>query len=93
VLAGQKILILIQHYLRLLAQAFRNKKVDKMNENYNFFMGVDLSPYAGEWIAICENKIVSHGTDVKEVFKKAKNSCPGKKPLLTNVPTEETMIL
>ena len=63
-----------------------------MENNYEFFMKVDLSQYIGKWIAICDNKIVSSGQDPKEVFKKAKNLFPKQRPLLTKVPEKETMI-
>lgn len=63
-----------------------------MEKNYEFFMKTDLSRYIGKWIAICNEKIVSSGDNPKEVFTKAKNLCPGHKPLLTKVPEKETMI-
>lgn len=36
--------------------------------------------YIGEWIAICGQKIVSHGKNVKKVFEEAKKSVPQKDP-------------
>ena len=63
-----------------------------MNENYQFFMKTDINPYIGQWIAICKQKIVAHGKDVKKVFKEAKEKCPRERPLLTRVPDKETMI-
>ena len=61
-------------------------------DNYQYFMQTDLADYSGEWIAICNKKIVSHNIDVKKVFSEAKKKCPDSRPLLTRVPTEETMI-
>jgi len=61
-------------------------------DNYQFFMKTNIDQYIGQWIAICQQKIVSHGTDVKKVFKEAKQKCPRDKPLLTRVPEKETMI-
>jgi hypothetical protein len=55
-------------------------------------MKTNIDQYIGQWIAICQQKIVSHGTDVKKVFKEAKQKCPRDKPLLTRVPEKETMI-
>lgn len=63
-----------------------------MDKNYNFFMKANLSPYIGEWVAICNRNIVSHGKDVKKVFKEAKEKCPKERPLLTKVPEKDTMI-
>lgn len=63
-----------------------------MDKNYNFFMKTSIDQYVGEWIAICDQKIVAHGKDVKTVFKQAKDKCPKERPLLTRVPDKETMI-
>ena len=41
--------------------------------NYQFFMKTNVDKFIGQWIAICDLKIVSHGKDVKKVFKEAKS--------------------
>jgi hypothetical protein len=64
-----------------------------MDKNYDAFMKMNLSPYLGEWIAVCENRIVAHGKKVKDVFYEAKSNCPGKRPFIAKVPGKETMIL
>jgi hypothetical protein len=56
-------------------------------------MKADVEPYIDEWIAIADDKIVSHGKNVKEVLKDAEKKHPGKKFLVTRVPGKETMIL
>ncbi len=63
-----------------------------LEKNYHYFMDADVSPYIGEWIAILENKIISHGRNLKEVVRIANNISKGKKFLLARVPSEETMI-
>lgn len=63
-----------------------------MDKNYQFFMKTNVDNYIGKWIAICNQKIVSYGTDAKKVFKEAKEKCPSERPLLTKVPDKETMI-
>ncbi len=60
--------------------------------NYEFFMEADVSRYIGEWVAVCEERIVAHGHDIKEVTKTAVKACKGKKFLLARVPDRETMI-
>ena len=55
-------------------------------------MKTNLDNYIGQWVAICEQKIVAHGKDAKKVFKEAKEKCPKERPLLTRVPDKETMI-
>lgn len=62
-------------------------------DNYTVFMNTDLSPFIGEWVAICEGKIVSHDVSLKRAFEAAKDKCHNKKPLMTKVPTADTMIL
>ena len=63
-----------------------------MNANYQFFMKENVNGYIGQWIAICNKKIVSHGKDAKKVFKEAKQKCPKEKTFLTRVPDKESMI-
>ncbi|MBU0536456.1 MAG: succinyl-CoA synthetase subunit alpha [Nanoarchaeota archaeon] len=63
-----------------------------MDKNYQFYMKTNINKYVGQWVAICNQKIVSHGENVKKVFKEAKKKCPAERPLLTKVPDKETMI-
>lgn len=60
--------------------------------NYYFFMKTNVDQYIGQWIAICHEKMISHGKDVKKVFQEAKQKCPKEKPLLIRVPEKKTMI-
>lgn len=60
--------------------------------NYQYFMEADISEFIGEWIAVCKNKIISHGKNLKEVVEHAKIISPGKKFLLARVPSKEAMI-
>ena len=60
--------------------------------NYQYFMDVDVSSFIGQWIAICENKIIAHGKNLKEVAEQARRVLQGKKFLLARVPSQETMI-
>jgi hypothetical protein len=64
----------------------------KIDKNYQFFMKTNVDQYIGEWVAICNQKIVSHGKDVKKVFAEAKKKYPRENPLLTRVPEKESMI-
>lgn len=63
-----------------------------MDKNYQFFMKTNVDNYIGQWIAICNQKIISHGTNAKKVFQEAKEKCPSVRPLLTKVPDKDTMI-
>lgn len=63
-----------------------------MDKNYQFFMKTNIDSYIGEWIVICNKKIVAHGRDVKKVFREVKEKYPKERPLITRVPDKETMI-
>jgi len=60
--------------------------------NYQYFMELDISSFVGQWIAICEDKIIANGKNLKEVAERAKKNSLGKKFLLARVPSQETMI-
>jgi len=62
------------------------------NASYDFFLKTDLDKYKGEWITICDNQIISHGNNLKEIVEEAKKKCGNKKFLIAKVPSEETMI-
>ncbi len=61
-------------------------------QNYQYFMETDVSRYIGEWIAVCENKIIAHGRNIKKVVEEAKINSKGKNFLLAKVPSKEAMI-
>jgi hypothetical protein len=63
-----------------------------LEQNYEVYLNTNLNQYLGEWVAICNNKVVSHGKNAKKVFEEAQEKNPGKKPLLTKVPSKETLI-
>ncbi|MGV8141332.1 MAG: DUF5678 domain-containing protein [Candidatus Woesearchaeota archaeon] len=62
------------------------------NDNYTAIMGMNLSEYSGKWIAVCNKEIVSSGDNIKKVLGEARNKCPKQTPLVTKVPSGETMI-
>ncbi len=66
---------------------------ERMTGNYDYFMGLDVSPYIGNWVAICDEKVVAHSKSFKEVNAEAKEKCGRSKPFIAMVPTDETMIL
>lgn len=69
----------------------RNKK--KNSSNYDFFIKTDTSSYKGEWIAIAKNKIVAHGQDAEDVYKKAVKKMGNNDISLAKVPDEQMLIL
>jgi len=69
------------------------KSTKKAQSNYEFFIQSDTSPYKGEWIAIADKKIVSHGIDAQVVYKEAKQKLPSAQVSLAKVPDKQVLIL
>ena len=55
-------------------------------------LGLDLSSFSGEWVAIEGGRIIAHGERIKSVYSKISADRVGK-VLFTKVPGNETMIL
>lgn len=68
-------------------------KVIQISPNYNFYIKTDTSTYQGEWIAIAKKRIVAHGKDAEEVYKKATKKFKNEEVSLAKVPKEQTLIL
>lgn len=52
-----------------------------------------IAKYEGEYVAIIEDKIISHGKDVKKVYREAKERFPKKVVFLGQVPRKGALIL
>lgn len=60
---------------------------------YNeFYADADLSRYAGEWVAIIENKVVAHGKNLSKILKEAKKENPRKTPFVAKIPIREILL-
>ncbi|MDD5163915.1 MAG: DUF5678 domain-containing protein [Candidatus ainarchaeum sp.] len=59
---------------------------------YEIYANIDLSIYAGEWVAMIAGAVVAHGKNVKELLKQAKEKHPGKTPFIAKVPSKEILI-
>jgi hypothetical protein len=53
----------------------------------------DLGKYAGKWIAVVGDDIVAIDETGSDVFKKAKEKYPDRKPFIMKVPRNEVMLL
>jgi len=62
-------------------------------KNQDVFMEMNLSPFIGKWVAICDDKVVASSPTFRETFNEAKRLCPGKHPLVAMVPSNENLIL
>ena len=69
------------------------KPIKLTSSNYDFFIKTDTSPYKGEWIAIAKNKIIAHGQDAENVYKKAVKKAGNKDVSLAKVPNEQMLVL
>ena len=57
-----------------------------LEKNFNYFLNNDFLEYQdGEWVAIYNNKVISHGLVLKEVIEKAKKIVPISKILLSKI--------
>lgn len=63
-----------------------------MADPYAYYIEADLSAYTGEWVAIVNDKVVSHSRDIKEAYREAKEKYPDKRPVLAKVPEKEALI-
>jgi hypothetical protein len=43
------------------------------SEDYDWYIKTDLSKYAGEWIAIVNQRVAAHSTGISDVVAKTKN--------------------
>ena len=64
-----------------------------MDKSYEFFLQLKVSPYADEWIAIVDEKVVAHGKEVKKVLAEAQHAYPRSRPLIAKIPGRQAMIL
>ncbi len=60
---------------------------------YATYMGLDLSSYTGQWIAIVGEKVIAHGKDAKKTYDEAKKAAGNKQIFITVVPEKGAMIL
>jgi len=51
---------------------------------------IDLSSYIGQWVVICDNKVVAHDKDLTKISKKV-SKCK-RSPTITKIPKNNTLI-
>ncbi len=51
---------------------------------------VDFSGYLGEWVVVCNNKVVAHNKDINKIEKDIKG-CKTE-PVIAKIPKSETLI-
>lgn len=60
--------------------------------NFESLSEEDISKYAGEWIAIVDNKVIVHGKSFKEVYEFVKEKYPKERPLIGKLPEASPVI-
>lgn len=60
-------------------------------DNYESFISMDLNKFVGEWVAIDNNKVISHGKNLKIVYNEAKKFV--KTPFITKIRTSAIKLL
>lgn len=57
--------------------------------NYDYFVNADTSKYSGEWIALADRKVIAHGKDAQEVYRRAQKNAKGKDISLAKAPDQQ----
>ena len=60
--------------------------LDALNRDHEWLCRMDLAPFAGEWIAVLEQKILASDVDIEALMKKLEALGLRGKPLLFKVP-------
>ena len=68
-------------------------KMHKHSSNFEFFINNDWSKYAGKWVAICDNKVISKNEKLDLVLKEAKIRCKKHTPTFTKIPDKDSSLL
>lgn len=61
--------------------------------NFDSLSEEEVSKYAGEWVAIINDKIVIHSKSFKEVYEFIKKNYPNEKPLMGRLPEAIPVVL
>jgi hypothetical protein len=65
----------------------------RMKEEYDFYMTMDLTPYPGEWIAICGREVIAHAKSFGEAYDRAISICGVKRPLMAKVHANDEYLM
>ncbi|GBE20545.1 MAG TPA: hypothetical protein ENG87_02420 [Candidatus Pacearchaeota archaeon] len=67
--------------------------MQKIISNFESLSEEDITKYAGEWIAIIDNKVVAHSESFKEMYAVVETNYKGKKPLIGKLPEAIPIVL
>ncbi len=63
------------------------------DENYEYYAETDLSDYAGQYVAIHDNKVQYSSEDLEEVYNWMQENYPEVIPFITQVCPTQVMLL
>lgn len=63
-----------------------------VSQNFNFILSNDLSKYAGDWIAVADNKVIAKGESASEVMSKSKKKTKNRTTIM-KVPDNNQILL
>ena len=67
-------------------------KKTKLFTNYDYFIRTDTSRYVGEWIAIANKQVISHGKNAQKVYQDASKKVKGVEVSLAKVPRKQMFV-
>ena len=68
-------------------------KMNNIISNFESLSKEDISKYAGQWIAIIDNKVVAHNKSFNEMYIFVQQNYPKKKPLISKLPEAVPVVL
>ena len=64
-----------------------------ISDDLSYFVKKDWSDYAGQWVAIFNNQIISHNEKLKKVIKETSAICITGSPTFTKIPEKDSTLL
>lgn len=92
----------LEEYIEILQYALEKKKKwlkenlkpsnnsNSNSENFNFILGSDLADYAGQWIAVFDNKVIANDENLSKVMKATKAKSRNQATIM-KVPRKDTI--
>ena len=67
--------------------------VKKSKSDFEFFMKKDFSKDAGNWVAICNRKVIASDVNATKVLKVAEKKCNSRKPIFAKIPRRNQIMI
>lgn len=63
-----------------------------LDANHKAFLDIDLTPFAGQWVAISDGQLIAHDNDFSKLAVKVKGLHLSSRPLFASVPKGELLL-